>query len=69
MGKRAHDHQGMPVCPQCHLDFHGANGVFKDCNRDWRRDWQDRQVQKYRAQYLALLHQEDDESCESEEIF
>ncbi len=64
-GRRAHDHDGMPLCPGCHIQFHGACGPFKDMKRDERRDWQDRMVDRYRAQYGALLQQEDDE-CETE---
>lgn len=64
MSQRAHDHDGMPMCPRCHLEFHSACGFFKHMKRAERCDWQDRQVQKYRAQYEALLQQEDDESCE-----
>jgi hypothetical protein len=49
----------MPLCPQCHVQFHGACGPFSDMKQAERRDWQNRMVDRYRAQYGALLKQEE----------
>jgi hypothetical protein len=52
----------MPLCRQCHFDFHGACGLFKGWLRAARRDWQDAMVDRYRAQYVPPQ----EEPCETE---
>ncbi len=44
MGKKAHDHLGMPMCLRCHHDFHGVCGPFRGYSRAMLTEWQDKQV-------------------------
>lgn len=44
MARRAHDHEGMPLCHQCHTDLHGLTGKFKGWDKQRLRTWQREQV-------------------------
>lgn len=51
LSRRASDEDAMPLCLQCHRDFHGATGAFKGWTKRQRRAWQDATVELYRALY------------------
>jgi len=40
MGLRAHDHQTIPMCHNCHMQFHAASGQFKTLDKAARMAWQ-----------------------------
>jgi hypothetical protein len=50
-GERAADRFALPLCTQCHHDFHAAAGAFRDWNQEQRRNWQIAQVEAHRARY------------------
>lgn len=40
MGKKAHDHQAIPLCHKHHVeDWHRGTGVFKGWTKEKRREW------------------------------
>ena len=51
MGKRAHDHEAMPLCVGCHKDLHEFSGRFALMGQLSRADWQDTQIREHRAMY------------------
>jgi hypothetical protein len=55
-GQRAHDHNAMALCFDCHRHLHGASGPFKDWNHEERSNLQDELVVKHRQIY-------NDEEC------
>ncbi len=65
-GRRAHDHDGMPLCHRCHFELHGLCGLFKAWKRADLRAFQDAMVNRYRAQYVPP---KEEETCETETIF
>jgi 5-methylcytosine-specific restriction endonuclease McrA len=40
LSQRAPDDQVLPLCGQCHVEFHSATGAFKGWDRERRREWQ-----------------------------
>ncbi len=48
MGRKAHDHEAMPMCVKCHRDFHSASGDFRSWTKRERREWQGRMVELFR---------------------
>ncbi len=44
---RAHDHLAIPMCNQCHVDFHVATGVFKNWTKAERHAWQAEMSEHY----------------------
>lgn len=55
LGRRAHDHDSMPLCLRCHRHFHDAAGRFAGWTRGMRRAWQGEMVRKLRAEYEACF--------------
>lgn len=53
-GKRAHDHDSMPLCMKCHRKFHDARGPFEGWARDDRNRWQSALVEALRASYADI---------------
>lgn len=49
--RRAHDHDGMPLCLQHHHDFTVGSGYFKGWWKQQRLEWQDGLVRRYRLAY------------------
>ncbi len=43
-GQKADDERTFPLCWKHHNDFHSATGGFRDKDKAWRREWQDRMV-------------------------
>lgn len=44
MGRRASDHDTMPLCHGCHMAFHSASGPFKGWGKGQRRKWQEEAI-------------------------
>lgn len=38
---KADDHQAMPLCRECHRQFHDGRGVFASWSKAQRKDWQE----------------------------
>lgn len=53
MAMRAHDHSAMPLCRECHMEFHAGSGPFKEMKKQARRDYQDEAIQRCRRVYNA----------------
>lgn len=53
MALRDHDLCGMPLCWQCHTNFHALSGPFRGFKREHVRGWQDAMVQIHRRLYEA----------------
>ena len=52
MAMRSHDHEGMPLCREHHLNqLHMARGYFRMMKKDEKRAWQRARVSEYRALY------------------
>jgi hypothetical protein len=51
MALRAGDRGGMPLCRQCHRDFHAAQGHFHEWDREQRRSWQDAAIAQLNELY------------------
>jgi hypothetical protein len=69
-GRRAHDRDAMPLCNQCHWDFHHARGEFSGWTRDERRTWQSKQVELQLAAHAEEHDLPSDEAPDdSEDIF
>lgn len=51
LSQRAHDHDAMPLCHDCHRTFHAAAGRFRHLNNAERLALQDSAVAHYRAIY------------------
>lgn len=47
MGRRAHDHESMPLCHDCHMEFHDSKGQFKAWPKHMKKSWQETMVQSY----------------------
>lgn len=52
MGKRAHDHESMPLCSSHHRLRHDASGPFKHWTRDDFRRWEDHWCTEMRERFL-----------------
>lgn len=39
LGQKCSDDEAVPMCRQCHLDWHGCCGGFKDYTKQMRIDW------------------------------
>jgi hypothetical protein len=48
MGQRSHDELAMPLCSDCHWDFHHACRQFGKMNKTERRAWQATMSERYR---------------------
>lgn len=55
MGLRAHDHQAMPLCHKCHMEFHAASGVFREWDKAKRGEFQDQQIAIHRNLYKTRV--------------
>lgn len=51
MAQKSPDRETMPLCWQCHYDFHSLTGPFKGWEKQQIREWQRLQVE---ATQLAL---------------
>lgn len=38
-GRKTHDREAIPLCSQCHREFHDLNGRFRGMLRDDLREW------------------------------
>jgi hypothetical protein len=47
MSQKSHDHDAIPMCHRCHMDFHAARGFFKHMKKQERREWQDTMSARY----------------------
>lgn len=59
-GLKSHDKKSMPLCEACHRDFHDHRGVFRHWNKERKRDWQHRMVERMNeafSRYRELLAQ------------
>ena len=56
MALRASDRDAMPLCRQCHHDFHAAAGRFRAMGRQERAAWQDEQIARHRQLYEGQLY-------------
>lgn len=48
---KAHDHSAIPLCRQCHRDWHAAAGQFRDWAKAQRQQWAFRQILFHRRQH------------------
>jgi hypothetical protein len=39
MGLKSHDARAIPLCTQCHRDYHDHNGIFRTMNRAQKLAW------------------------------
>lgn len=47
IGIKSDDSKTFPLCHKHHMDFHDAKGIFRDWNKQRRREWQDQMVEWY----------------------
>jgi hypothetical protein len=47
MSMKASDERTFPLCHRHHMDFHAARGLFRDWDKQRRREWQDEMVERY----------------------
>ncbi len=46
--RRAHDHDGMPLCRGHHGEFHQSNGAFKGMSKSQRTEFEDDGIEQTR---------------------
>ena len=51
MALRSDDRDSMPLCTQCHRDFHAAAGQFRGWVKRRRRWWQGSMANKFQRLY------------------
>lgn len=51
MGLRSPDRTAVPLCTQCHRDFHSHRGRFLKMNRAEKRDWQSSEIERCLAEW------------------
>ncbi len=69
MARRAHDHDAMPMCPDCHNSIHSTMfGFFKGWEKAKLQRYQDNMVKMYRKLY-AEGHAAVAQDAVCEEIF
>lgn len=54
MGLRASDREGIPLCWECHGDFHAYRGRFKGFDLTAARGWQSAMIRLHRALYVDI---------------
>jgi hypothetical protein len=55
-GRRAHDHEAIPLCHGHHVvELHGLNGFFREFVRAGMRAWHDEEIRAVQALAMPLL--------------
>lgn len=60
MGLRSHDVTAIPLCRQCHHDFHSLSGSFKGKTRQELRDWHSERLFQTKAKVTQAVDEIDE---------
>jgi hypothetical protein len=74
MGMKSHDTTAIPLCRQCHRDYHDHRGHFKTMNRAQKLAWHDEKLARVIERVMEENAQDEDDyelsrSAEWDEVF